>query len=127
MSTVLLLTEASVFWNMVCIRYYLSDELFVSGIVWNLSLLYNFLWCRLQHTLFLCAKCTNDFRCTLTHVSTRFVFLSPSNFLSPGILPSSLDGKKFMSSSKLLLFFGPCVCVLPCVIYLFCFLCSLKA
>lgn len=32
MSTVLLLTEASVFWSMLCIRYYLSDEMFVSGI-----------------------------------------------------------------------------------------------
>lgn len=33
MSAVLLLTEASVFGNMLCIRDDLSDETFVSGIV----------------------------------------------------------------------------------------------
>lgn len=75
-------------------------------------LLYNF-FSFYYNTLFLCTNCTNDFRSTLTHVSTCFVFLSPSDFLSPGILPSSLDGKKFMWSSKLLLL--ACVCVLRCV------------
>lgn len=55
-----------------------------------------------------------------------FVFLSPSNFLSPGILPSSLDGKKFMWSSKLLLF-ALCLCVTVCYLFFFPFLCLLKA
>lgn len=49
-----------------------------------------------------------------THWLTRpFAFLSLSTFLPPGILPSSLDGKRYMSSSKLCFW---CVCV--CQVFL---------
>lgn len=69
---------------------------------------------RINNTLLPHTVDTNDFPWT----PTGFVFLSLSTFLPPGILPSSLDGKKFMWSSKLS--FSTCVCAFaPCCCFRF--------
>lgn len=67
------------------------------------------------NTHFLCAQTAQMTFAARWHIyRLAFIFLSQSNFFSPGILPSSLDGKKFMWSSKLLLF-GLCLCAAVCV------------
>lgn len=73
---------------------------------------------RINNTLLPHTVGTNDFPWT----PTGFVFLSLGTFLPPGILPSSLDGKKFMWSSKLS--FLTYVCVCPMLLFLLCFACS---
>lgn len=86
-----------VFENVVCLLLlsYVEMFMYLFGIVQNLFSCVVSMGSIPSHAFSL-HHCKNDFPCTQTHAMTHFVFLSLSTFLSPGILPSSLDGKKFM-------------------------------